>query len=121
MGVAQFSAEQGTPYERMTASLMAGSVPIFQGTASTFFAILPLALSPIAFFIKYSFLLTTLTLVVGWVNGQIVLPAFLVTLASIEDNFGLKKKPDPLPPDEATRVRRLSRDSRDSGDSATKY
>jgi len=110
--VAQFSVEEGTAHDRIGRSLSAVSEPILQGTISTFLAILPLVLSPIEFFIKYSFLLTSLTLVVGWVNGQIILPAFLVTIASIEDNLSFqKKKEDSQHPDPATSVRRMSRDS----------
>merc|ERR1712100_679993 len=95
--VSQFSAEQGTAHDRMVAALTAVSVPIAQGTVSTFCAILPLVRSPVAFFIRYAFLLTTLTLVVGWINGQVILPAVLVTLASFEDNLGFKKKEEQLP------------------------
>merc|ERR1711865_546553 len=84
--VAQFSAEKGNVHDRMSSSLLAVATPILQGTVSTFCAILPLAMSPIPFFIKYSFILTTLTLAVGWFNGQIILPAFLVTVASVEEN-----------------------------------
>jgi len=119
--VAQFSSEKGSAHDRMSAALFAVTTPILQGTASTFLAILPLAVSPIPFFIKYSFLLTSLSLGVGWFNGMVVLPAFLVTLANAGENIGLKKKESQQLPTDADadsvgqhpRTRRLSRDSRD--------
>lgn len=122
--VAQFAVEEGEVHDRMCGALMAITTPILQGTASTFLAILPLAMSPIPFFIQYSFLLTSLSLAVGWFNGMVILPSFLVTLATAEENLGLKKKhTEQLPIDsehesagKVPRQRRLSRDSRDSGD-----
>jgi len=119
--VAQFSAEKGNVHDRMSSSLLAVATPILQGTASTFLAILPLALSPIPFFIKYSFILTTLSLAVGWFNGMVVLPAFLVTIASAQEALGFQSSQQAEPPadadDEATgkvpRTRRLSNHSSD--------
>merc|ERR1711957_558347 len=123
--VAQFAVEEGEVHDRLSGALMAITTPILQGTASTFLAILPLAISPIPFFIQYSFLLTSLSLAVGWFNGMVILPSFLVTLATAEENLGLRKKhTEQLPTDsehesagKVPRQRRLSRDSRDSGDS----
>jgi len=119
--VAQFSAEKGNAHDRMSSSLLSVSTPILQGTASTFLAIVPLALSPIPFFIKYSFMLTTLSLAVGWFNGMVVLPAFLVTIASAQEALGFQSSQQAEPPadadDEATgkvpRKRRLSNHSSD--------
>merc|ERR1712176_1600422 len=80
---AAFSFAKGSTEERV-AKAMAHTYPaLIEGSLSTICSILPLAFAPELFVVKYLFGIIALVVVVGMINGLLVMPALLCLLSSV--------------------------------------
>jgi hypothetical protein len=75
--VAAFLRETGPAQDRVLRAWATVSPAVFQGSLSTMVGLLPMALSPFVFVVKYCFGMFAMVQVVGLVNGMLFLPAFL--------------------------------------------
>merc|ERR1712032_1192463 len=63
---------------------MAQTFPaVIEGTISTSLSVLPLAFSPFMFIVKYLFGIIEMVILVGVVNGLVVMPALLALLSPL--------------------------------------
>jgi hypothetical protein len=74
-----FILAEGDRNDRMEASLDHMFVPTIDGTISTFLGIVMLAFSPFEFIVKYYFLVYLIIVILGCLNGLVLLPAILAT------------------------------------------
>merc|ERR1712059_194935 len=92
---AAFSLGQGTAVERLGAAMAHTFPALMEGSVSTFCTILPLAFAEQLFLVKYLFGIITMVVVVGFINGVVVMPAMLALLHNLSAALcGQAKKPE---------------------------
>lgn len=78
--------KEGTVEDRL-GSAMAHSFPaLVEGALSTLVTVAPMAFFPKMFVVKYFFIMLALVVVVGLLNGCVILPGMLALLSSLTDN-----------------------------------
>merc|ERR1712048_1034313 len=78
---AAFSLAKGTTKARLAAGMSHTFPALMEGSISTLCTIFPLAFAGPLFMVKYLFGILALVVVVGMLNGLVVLPAMLALLA----------------------------------------
>jgi len=78
-----FSLATGTIVERLGTAMAHTFLALMEGSLSTFCSLLPLAFSQTMFEVKYLFGITSMVVLVGFINGVFVMPALLAALDPI--------------------------------------
>jgi hypothetical protein len=90
-----FARHHGTLQERVNYALQIALLPTIVGSLTTVMSLLPLSWSPIAFIVRYFFLMLTTIQAVGLLNAFVFLPAILACLVPsicVAENGPLMKK-----------------------------
>jgi hypothetical protein len=85
--VAAFALQKGSVEERLGKAMRHTFMATVLGSFSTMFAIIPMAFHPIAFVVKYQFSPFAISVVVGLINGLVVLPGFLALAGKVGEYF----------------------------------
>jgi hypothetical protein len=94
---AAISLGSGDMEERLGDAMLHTVPALLEGSMSTFLGVLPLAFHPAMFFMKYNFTIVTLCVVVGLINGVMVLPAMLCLLGRVMPPKRKEKETEALP------------------------
>jgi hypothetical protein len=90
---AAFSLGEGEDVVDRLGTSLSHTVPaLLEGSASTFLGVLPLAFHPIAFMVKYFFIVLSMTVAIGMLNGLIFMPAMLGLIGPLLKYVKCKKE-----------------------------
>lgn len=92
--VSIYARKDGTAQQRLNFAMQVAAPPTIMGGLTTLVAILPMALSPVPFLVKYFFAIFAIIILVGLVNSLIFLPAILAAVLGDRITDGKKKAHD---------------------------